>query len=247
KVPQRFWTLFPPGGRMHVLALNPGSSTLKCRLFDLPAGAALLGGTADHVAGLFTCHPGSGASVCAVRDGRSVDTSMGLTPLEGLVMGTRAGDLDPGLLLYLLTAEGMSPAELDDLLNHQSGLRGLAGTGDVRELEQAAVGGDARAALALDLFAYRVRKYVGAYAAALEGLDAVAFTGGVGEQSATMGDKVCRGLAWLGVRLDPALNAAAEGGPRRVSAAGAPVEVWVVPTDEEEQIARETAALVRGG
>ena len=118
---------------------------------------------------------------------------MGLTPLEGLVMGTRSGDVDPGLLLYLLRTQPMTPDQLDDLLNHQSGLKGLAGESDVRDLEQAADAGDARAALALDIFAYRVRKYIGAYAAALGGLDALAFTGGIGEHSPPMRARICRG------------------------------------------------------
>ena len=148
---------------------------------------------------LITCHLGSGASVCALRDGKSVDTSMGLTPLEGLVMGTRSGDVDPGLLLYLLRTQGMTPDGLDDLLNHQSGLKGLAGQSDVRELEQAADAGDERATLALDIFAYRVRKYIGAYAAALGGLDALAFTGGIGEHSPPMRARICRDLEFLGL------------------------------------------------
>lgn len=195
---------------------------------------------------LVLCHLGSGASVCAARDGRSVDTSMGMTPLEGLVMGTRSGDVDPGLLLYLLRSHGMTPDQLDDLLNRQSGLKGLSErTGDVRELEQAATNGDARAALALDLFAYRVRKYLGAYAAALGGLDAVAFTGGIGEHSADMRARICQGLEFLGVRLDESRNQQAQGhDPVRIGANNTPVEVWMVPTDEERQIARETFSLL---
>jgi acetate kinase len=195
---------------------------------------------------LIVCHLGNGASVCAVRDGRSVDTSMGLTPLEGLVMGTRCGDIDPGLLLHLLNTEGLTGAQLDDLLNHQSGLLGLGGSGDVRDLQRSAAGGDARANLALDAFAYRLRKYLGAYTAALEGLDAVAFTGGIGEHSALVRARVCQGLGWLGLRLDPGLNERAGGkAPERISAEGA-VPVWVIPTDEERQMAREVAALLRG-
>src|SRR5262249_55073640 len=155
---------------------------------------------------------------CAVRDGRSVDTSMGLTPLEGLIMGTRCGDVDPGLVLHLLTAEGMSPAEVDDLLNHQSGLLGLGGHGDVRDLQQAAQQGDARASLALDAFAYRVRKYIGAYTAALGGLDALAFTAGIGEHSPLVRRLVCARLECLGVRLDPARNDSPGEGEARISA-----------------------------
>src|SRR5262249_39811724 len=149
------------------------SARLLERLGRGPAGTRLI-----------TCHLGNGASVCAVRDGRSVDTSMGLTPLEGLVMGTRCGGVDPGLVLHLLQGEGMTPAEVDDLLNHHSGLLGLGGNSDVRDLQGALAQGDERARLALDVFAYRLRKYVGAFAAALGGLDALAFTGGIGEHSA---------------------------------------------------------------
>jgi acetate kinase len=196
---------------------------------------------------LVLCHLGNGASVCAVRDGRSVDTSMGLTPLEGLVMGTRCGDIDPGLLLHLLNARRMAPAELDDLLNHRSGLLGLGGHSDMRELEQSAAGGDASARLAIECFAYRARKYVGAYVAALGGLDALAFTAGIGEHSALVRRLVCEGLEGLGVRLDPALNERVQpGGPVRISAADSPAQVWVIPTDEEHQIAREAAGVVGG-
>lgn len=191
---------------------------------------------------LIICHLGSGASVCAVRDGKSVDTSMGLTPLEGLVMGTRSGDLDPGLLLYLMQAQGMTAAAVSDLLNHQSGLLGLSGqSSDVRELAQSAQAGDAPAALALDIFAYRACKYIGAYAAALEGVDAVAFTGGIGEHSPDMRSRICRRLAFLGLRLDDTRNTNAPANtPTRISADTATVQAWVIPTDEQRQIARET-------
>jgi acetate kinase len=196
---------------------------------------------------LVTCHLGNGASVCAVRDGRSVDTSMGLTPTEGLVMGTRCGDIDPGLVLHLITALKMPPAEVDRLLNHRSGLLGLSGrSGDLREVQKAADSGDRRAALALESYAYRVRKYVGAYAACLGGLDAVGFAGGIGEHSPQMRARICRGLEFLGVRIEGANNDRATGdAPARVSADGAPVQVWVVPTDEEGQIARELFDLLQ--
>jgi acetate kinase len=194
---------------------------------------------------LVVCHLGNGASVCAVRDGRSVDTSMGLTPLEGLIMGTRCGDIDPGLLLYLLRDEGMSPDRLGRLLEHESGLLGLGGKSDVRDLEKAATAGDARARLALEAFAYRARKYIGAYTAALGGLDGLAFTAGIGEHSAHVRGLICRGLECLGVRLDEARNQGVKGeGP--IGTDGSPVGVWVVPTDEERQIAREAAEVARG-
>jgi len=195
---------------------------------------------------LITCHLGSGASVCAVRDGESIDTSMGMTPLEGLVMGTRSGDIDPGLLLYLLRTQDMTAEQLDDLLNHDSGLKGLAGRNDVRDLERAAGEGDKRADMALEIFAYRVRKYLGAYAAALGGLDAVAFTGGIGEHADKMRARICQGLDFLGLRLDTGRNLAATGGAEaRISMDAGPARVWVIPTDEERQIAREVAALLQ--
>ena len=200
---------------------------------------------------LITCHLGSGASVCALRNGQSVDTSMGMTPLEGLVMGTRSGDVDPGLLLYLLREQKMTAKNLDDLLNQQSGLKGVSGlSSDVRDLEKAAAEGDnpqskARAALALALFAYRARKYIGAYAAALGGLDAVAFMGGIGERSASMRTRICDGLGFLGLHLNPDANQNADGKQAAcISPKGSSVAVWVIPTDEERQIAREVAGVL---
>ena len=184
------------------------------------------------------CHLGNGASVCALRDGRSVDTSMGFTPMEGLVMGTRAGDLDPGVILYLMR-QGHSEADLDELLNHHSGLLGVSGSsGDVRELENAANAGDANAALALEIFAYRVAKYIGAYSAVLGGVDAVTFTAGIGEHSAFLRSRICHRLGFLGVDLDEDLNRAARSDERRISRG--PVHVWVIPTNEELEIARLT-------
>lgn len=193
---------------------------------------------------LVSCHLGNGASVCAIRDGRSIDTSMGLTPMEGLVMGTRSGDVDPGLVLHLLRG-GRSREEVDDLLNHRSGLLGLSGiSGDLRTLEK---DGGPRAELAMEVFAYRVAKYIGAYAAALEGLDAVAFTGGIGEHSASMRARICRRLSFLGIALDDELNRAASGVEARISAKEGRVEVWVVPTDEEAEVARAVVKVTTRG
>jgi acetate kinase len=192
---------------------------------------------------LIVAHLGNGASVCAIRDGRSVDTSMGFTPMEGLVMGTRAGDLDPGVILYLLR-KGMPEADLDDLLNHRCGLRGVSETsGDVRELESAAAAGDARASLALDLFAYRAAGYIASYCAAIDGVDAIAFTAGIGEHSASMRKRICGRLAFLGVALDEGANNAASKEERRISSGS--VAVWVIPTNEELEIARGTYARLR--
>ncbi len=194
---------------------------------------------------LIVCHLGSGASVCALRDGKSVDTSMGLTPLEGLAMGTRSGDVDPGLLLYLLRTQNMTAEQVDDLLNHRSGLLGLSGlSGDVRELETAARSGDKQAETALEIFVYRVCKYIGAYAAVLEGVDAVAFTGGIGQHSPTMRSRICRRLGFLGVYLDEARNSGTGNAPARISVDTSRVSVWMVPTNEELQIARETRTVI---
>ncbi|MEO8216903.1 MAG: acetate/propionate family kinase [Acidobacteriota bacterium] len=188
------------------------------------------------------CHLGNGASICALLDGVSVDTSMGLTPMEGLPMGTRSGDIDPGALLYLLR-RGWSEVALDEMLNRRSGLFGLAGgRSDMRELEKAASEGDVRAGLAIDIFSYRIAKYVGSYAAALGGLDCLAFTGGIGEHSSVVRERVCERLAFLGVRLDESANRALQTEERRISRGK--VAVFVIPANEECQIARETHALL---
>jgi acetate kinase len=195
---------------------------------------------------LITCHLGNGASICAIRYGQSVDTSMGLTPLEGLVMGTRSGDVDPGLVLHLINQLKMPGREVDDLLNRHSGMLGISGTsGDSRDLERAAAEGDARATLALDMFAYRIRKYLGAYAAVLGGVDAIAFSGGIGEHSATMRRRVCRDMDFFGIALDDDRNSKATADDATpINDPASPVGVWVVPTDEERQIAREMLPLL---
>ena len=190
------------------------------------------------------CHLGNGASICALLDGKSVDTSMGFTPMEGLVMGTRAGDLDPGVLLYLMR-QGRGEAELDDLLNHRCGLLGVSGSsGDARELELAARSGDANAAFALEMFAYRVAKYIGAYAAVLGGVDALTFTAGIGEHSAFLRSRICHRLEFLGIEIDEDLNAAARTDERCISRG--PVSVRVIPTNEELEIAHMTFQELSG-
>ncbi|MEJ7731236.1 MAG: acetate/propionate family kinase [Polyangiaceae bacterium] len=199
---------------------------------------------------LVTCHLGGGASVAAIDGGVSVDTSMGMTPLEGLVMGTRAGDLDPALALFL-GRQGMSPDAIDDLFNRKSGLLGLSGvSADFRDIEQAAAGGNDRAKLSIEAFVHRLKKYIGAYAAVLGGPDAIVFTGGIGENSARVREAVCGHLAYMGVVLDPARNAAAnpraEGGVVDVAAPRAPTRVLVVATDEEKMIAREVVRTIAG-
>ena len=191
------------------------------------------------------CHLGAGASVCALRNGRSVDTSMGFTPLEGLIMGSRSGDVDPGLVMHLLRTGEFTPEELDDMLNHKSGLLGLSGkSGDVRDLEKAASEGHSASQLALECFAYRVRKYIGAYAAALGGVDALAFTGGIGEYSASMRARICHDLCFLGLHIDDECNQNATGLEPAPISGGVGGKVWVVPTDEERQIAREVCKLL---
>lgn len=190
---------------------------------------------------IITCHLGSGASVCAVRDGHSVDISMGFTPMEGLAMGTRSGDVDPGLVLFLLRSVGMTADEVDDLLNRQSGLLGLSGlSADLRELERAARADDARAELALEVFAYRTAKYIGAFAVVLEGVDALAFTGGIGEHSASMRQRICRRLECLGLRLDDEQNRAPNGRAVRISEASSAAAIWVMVAEEEREIAALT-------
>lgn len=199
----------------------------------------------SHRSRMIICHLGNGASVCALRDRQSVDTSMGFTPLEGLIMGNRSGDIDPGLLLHLLRGGHISPDQLDDLLNHQSGLLGLSGrSGDVRDLEKAASEGDSASELALACFAYRVRKYIGAYAAALGGLDTLVFTGGIGEHSASMRARICQNLDFLGLHLDVERNRTATGKEPASISTGEERTLWIVPTDEERRIARDTFTLL---
>ena len=189
-------------------------------------------------------HLGNGASACAVDGGRSVATSMGMTPLEGLVMGTRSGDIDPGALLHLLRA-GLDANELDRLLNRDSGLRAFAGSNDMRDVRAKAEGGDEGARLVLDLYVGRIRHYIGAYLAELGGADAIVFTAGVGENSAPTRAEACAGLEWFGIEIDAERNDAPyDGEPRRISTDASRVAVLVVPTDEEAEIARQTWALV---
>ena len=198
---------------------------------------------------LVTLHLGSGASACAIEGGESVDTSMGLTPLEGLVMGTRSGDLDPAILDHLAAKEGLSSGEVQTLLNKQSGLLGVSGlTNDMRELmAEIEEHDDRRARLAVELFAYRARKYVGAYLAAMDGARAVVFTGGIGENAPPIRTRIAEGLGWMGLELEEEANAdAVDGTAARISREGSRLDAWVIPTDEELLIARDTARLVEG-
>jgi len=195
---------------------------------------------------IITFHLGNGASACAIVGGQSVDTSMGFTPLEGLVMGTRSGDVDPAILDYVGAKEGMSMRELDVMLNKQSGLLGISGlTSDMRELiAEAEEKGDRRARLAIEIFCQRVKKYLGAYLAEMNGADAIVFTGGIGEHAVEIRRRICAGLDWLGIQLDDERNAKAT--ECRIDREGSRVELWVIPTDEELLIARDAWRVVTG-
>lgn len=198
---------------------------------------------------IITVHLGNGASACAIVGGASIDTSMGFTPLEGLVMGTRSGDLDPAILEFVAVKEGLALTEIDSLLNKQSGLLGVSGlTADMRELlAEEAENGDRRARLAIELFCYRARKYLGAYLAAMNGADAIVFAGGIGENSADVRARICAGLEWLGATVDAERNIALTNGAEgRFDREGSRLQLWVIPTDEELLIARDTWRVVTG-
>ncbi len=206
-------------------------------------------GRARERSNLITLHLGNGASACAIRGGHSVDTSMGFTPLEGLVMGTRAGDVDPAILDFVASKEGLTLPQVEVMLNKQSGLLGLSGlTADMRELlQEIAEHDDRRARLAVEVFSYRARKYIGAYLAVLDGAEAIVFAGGIGENAGEVRARICANLEWLGIRVDAEANAALTGGREgRFDAPGSRVELWVIPTDEELLIARDTWRVVTG-
>jgi acetate kinase len=193
---------------------------------------------------LVVLHLGNGASACAIENGRSIDTSMGFTPLEGLVMGTRAGDIDAGAVLHLLRETGLSAEEVDGLLNERSGLLGICGDSDMRHICQRVEKGDAHALRALEMFCYRVRKYVGAYFAVLPRVDALVFTAGIGEHRAEVRQRICVGLTQLGVEIDATRNGAMIGSDGFIDTGTGPVRILVVASDEALEIARQSAALV---
>ena len=194
---------------------------------------------------IITCHVGNGGSITAIEGGRSVDTSMGLTPTEGLMMGTRVGDVDPGALTYLMTKHGLTAADMQRIINKESGMAGISGiSSDMREIEAAVNAGDERATLGLEMYIKRITKYIGAYAAEMGGVDIIVFTGGVGENQTGLRADVCAPLAFMGVEIDKEANAA-RGVEAVISTAASKVKVVVVPTDEELMIARDTAALVK--
>ncbi len=193
---------------------------------------------------LITIHIGNGASMTAIKNGKSVDTSMGMTPLAGLVMGTRSGDIDPALPFFMSDHLGISLQEINRLLNKESGLKGLCGTNDMREVIENMKKGDKQAAMALDVYVYRIKKYIGAYFAALEVVDAVIFTAGVGEHAPLIREKSCQGLSRLGIEIDANKNAVPGGSIREISSPNSDVKVLVIPTNEELEIARETKKAI---
>jgi acetate kinase len=204
------------------------------RLMDRPAEAL----------DLITVHLGNGCSMAAVAGGRCVDTSMGMTPLAGLMMGTRSGDIDPAIVAHLASHEKLSVAQIDHLLNKESGLKGICGANDLRDIHARIAQGDPMALLALEMFTYGVKKYIGAYMAVLGRVDALVFTAGIGENDPVVRAKVCEGLEGLGIAIDGRRNQRAAGGPRWIQAPESRVQVWVIPTNEELQIARDTVAAL---
>ena len=197
---------------------------------------------------VITCHLGSGCSMCAIDRGQSVDTSLGFSPLGGLMMGTRPGDLDPGALLHLMAVRGLDVAQAHAMLNQRSGLLGLSGlSNDMRELDAASRKGHERARLAIEVFCYRIKKYLGSFCAVLNGCDAIIFTGGIGEHRPLVRAMACADLGALGIAIDPDKNEAAVGREAEISGPGGSAEVWVIPTNEELLIARHTVQLVTGG
>jgi acetate kinase len=208
-----------------------------------------LKGIARDATNIITLHLGNGCSIAAIKDGNSIDTSMGFTPLEGLVMGTRSGDLDPSIIDLISTKEGLSLSEVESLLNKQSGLLGISGlTDDMRELlAEAHEHDDRRARLAIEIFCYRARKYIGSYLAAMNGAEAIVFTGGIGENSAEIRERICAGLSWLGIELDAERNSTnGTGSKGQISSDSSRVSVSVIPTNEELLIARDTVRVVSG-
>lgn len=195
---------------------------------------------------IIVCHLGNGASVSAVKDGKSIDTSMGLTPLQGLMMGTRCGDIDPAAVLFIKNKRNLTDEQMDTRLNKQSGILGLFGkSSDCRDLEMAAAAGDERAILAEKVFNYKIKSYIGAYAAAMGGVDAICFTGGIGENSATVREQALEGLEFLGVKLDKEVNSVRKKGNVKLSTEDSKVLVYKIPTNEELVIARDTYKLAK--
>jgi acetate kinase len=194
---------------------------------------------------IITAHIGNGGSITAIKNGESIDTSMGMTPVEGLIMGTRSGDIDPGVISYIMEKENMGTKGISTLLNKFSGMLGISGvSSDMREIETAINNGDERAILGMNTYCYRIKKYIGSYAAALEGVDVLVFTGGVGENQASMRSAACKGMEFMGIELDENLNKSAHGREMLISKPGSKVKVVIIPTDEELTIARDTLEIL---
>ncbi len=196
---------------------------------------------------LIVCHLGNGSSITAVKDGKVMDTSMGLTPLDGFIMGTRCGGIDPSVVTYIANKEHLTPDQMSDLMNKKSGFLGISGvTSDCRDLHKAAQEGNERAQLALDMFVYQIKKFIGGYAAAMGGVDAIAFTGGIGENDDILRERICTGMEYLGLEICKERNKEASRHDAKFSTDSSKVEAWVLPTNEEIMIARDTKELVEG-
>ena len=198
-----------------------------------------------HSLNLITLHLGNGASVTAIEKGRSIDTSMGMTPLEGLIMGTRSGDIDPAIIFYLGKKTDLSQDEMESLLNKHSGLKGICGVNDMREIAEMANAGNELARLAIEMYCYRIKKYIGAYSAVLGSVDALVFTGGIGENAADIRARACEGLSKMGVEVDANKNSLKTSGIREIQRNSSSVRVLIIPTDEELEIAEQTVAKIQ--
>ena len=207
--------------------------------------AAILMGKKPEDINVITVHLGNGCSMAAVKKGKCIDTSMGMTPLAGVMMGTRTGDIDPAIISYLVENNNMTPQELDTVFNKKSGLMGICGMNDMRDIHAKAEEGDEMAKLAVDMFAYRVKKYIGAYTAVLGTIDIVAFTAGIGENDDIVRAAVCEDMSGLGINVDLKKNEGRFGEPQAIHEDGSPVQVWVIPTNEELQIAQDTVNVVK--
>ena len=194
---------------------------------------------------IVSCHLGNGSSITAVDGGKSVDTSMGFTPLDGVVMGTRTGSVDPSAVTFVADKHGFTPSQMSEYMNKKSGFLGVSGVGsDNRDIQEAANNGNKKAQLVSDMLAYEIQKYIGAYAAAMNGIDAVLFTGGIGENSWEVREQVCQNMDYFGIKIDEALNRTIRGKLTKISTPESKIEVWIVPTNEELLIARDTLALI---
>jgi acetate kinase len=196
---------------------------------------------------IITCHIGNGGSITAIDHGKSVDTSMGLTPVEGLMMGTRSGNIDPGAITFLMEKHNLSGQDIQRIINSESGVKGISGiSSDMRDIEAAVKAGNERARLALDMYEYSIIKYVGAYTAVLGGVDIIVFTGGVGENQTSVRENVCKQFGFMGVKIDTAYNSTLKGKEALISTPDSKVKVVIIPTDEEYMIARDTEEIVNG-